>query len=38
MFMPDGHKETFGEMEPGLKHRISHRAVAFGRLAASGFR
>lgn len=38
MFMPDGYKETFGEMEPGLKHKISHRAVAFGKLAASGFR
>ena len=38
MFMPDGHKETFGEMDPGLKHRISHRAVAFGKLVASGFR
>jgi len=38
MFMPDGHKVTFGEMEPGLKHRISHRAVAFGKLVSAGFR
>ncbi len=38
MFMPDGYKETFGEMNPDLKRRISHRAVAFGKLAASGFR
>jgi XTP/dITP diphosphohydrolase len=34
MFLPDGHGETFGEMDPALKHRISHRARAFARLAA----
>ena len=38
MFMPDGYKETFGEMDPERKHRISHRAVAFGKLVAAGFR
>ena len=32
MFVPDGHEETFGEMDPAEKHRISHRAVAFARL------
>ncbi len=35
MFVPSGHGETFGEMAPEAKHRISHRAVAFARLAAS---
>lgn len=35
MFVPDGWSETFGEMDPGLKHRISHRAVAFAQLAAA---
>jgi XTP/dITP diphosphohydrolase len=33
MFVPDGHAETFGEMDPALKHRISHRAAAFRLLA-----
>jgi XTP/dITP diphosphohydrolase len=33
MFVPDGHAETFGEMDPGLKHAISHRARAFALLA-----
>jgi len=28
VFLPDGYKETFGEMEPGLKNRVSHRALA----------
>lgn len=32
MFVPDGHAQTYGEMDPGLKHRISHRAIAFGRF------
>lgn len=35
MFVPAGHEETFGEMEPGLKHRISHRADAFRKLVAA---
>jgi XTP/dITP diphosphohydrolase len=38
MFVPDGHTETFGEMDPDLKHRISHRAVAFRKLVEAGFR
>jgi XTP/dITP diphosphohydrolase len=38
IFVPEGYKQTFGEMDPELKHRISHRAVAFAKLAASGFR
>lgn len=32
MFQPDGRNETFGEMGPAEKHRISHRARAFRRL------
>jgi XTP/dITP diphosphohydrolase len=35
MFLPDGHRETFGELDPALKHRISHRARAFALLAAA---
>ncbi len=35
MFVPHGHAETFGEMDPDLKHRISHRAQAFARLTAA---
>jgi inosine/xanthosine triphosphate pyrophosphatase family protein len=26
---------TFGEMDPDLKHRISHRARAFEKLVAA---
>jgi XTP/dITP diphosphohydrolase len=33
MFVPDGGSLTFGEMEPGWKHEISHRARAFATLA-----
>ncbi|MDI3309467.1 MAG: non-canonical purine NTP pyrophosphatase [Acetobacteraceae bacterium] len=33
MFIPEGHAQTFGEMDPALKHRISHRARAFALLA-----
>ena len=32
MFQPIGHDETFGEMDPEAKHRISHRADAFRKL------
>ncbi|HET7708042.1 MAG TPA: RdgB/HAM1 family non-canonical purine NTP pyrophosphatase [Sphingomicrobium sp.] len=32
MFVPAGYDQTFGEMEPDEKHRISHRARAFERL------
>lgn len=35
IFIPDGHSETFGEMDPSLKHRISHRALAFAKLKAA---
>jgi XTP/dITP diphosphohydrolase len=32
MFVPVGHDRTFGELDPELKHRISHRADAFRKL------
>lgn len=38
MFVPDGHAETFGEMAPGRKHAISHRARAFAMLMDAAFR
>lgn len=34
VFVPGGHVETFGEMEPEAKHAISHRADAFAKLVA----
>ncbi|MDE0334420.1 MAG: RdgB/HAM1 family non-canonical purine NTP pyrophosphatase [Defluviicoccus sp.] len=37
MFLPEGGALTFGEMEPGAKHAISHRADAFDKLAAACF-
>ena len=33
IFVADGMHETFGEIEPSLKHTISHRARAFAKLA-----
>jgi XTP/dITP diphosphohydrolase len=35
MFVPAGHEQTFGELEPDLKHAISHRADAFRKLVAA---
>ena len=32
IFVPAGREETFGEIEPAEKHRISHRADAFAKL------
>lgn len=32
IFVPDGHDETFGEMDPANKHAMSHRARAFAKL------
>lgn len=29
VFLPNGETETFGEMDPGKKHGMSHRAAAF---------
>ena len=37
VFVPNGHKETFGEMDPEAKHAISHRADAFAKLVAEQF-
>ena len=37
MFVAEGHDITFGEMEPQLKHTMSHRAIAFGKLVAGCF-
>jgi XTP/dITP diphosphohydrolase len=38
IFVPDSHRETFGEMDPAEKHAISHRADAFRKLTAACFR
>lgn len=35
IFIPDGQAETFGEMDPDLKDRLSHRALAFAKLKAA---
>ena len=37
IFVPEGHEETFGEMDPEAKARITHRARAFEKLAAACF-
>lgn len=37
VFMPVGHDITFGEMEPNIKHAMSHRAHAFGKLIKAIF-
>ena len=37
VFVPNGHKETFGEMDPEAKHAIRHRADAFAKLVAEQF-
>lgn len=35
IFVANGMKETFGEIDPKLKHSISHRATAFKKFAAA---
>jgi XTP/dITP diphosphohydrolase len=35
IFTPDGHQQTFGEMDPALKDTLSHRARAFEKLKAA---
>jgi len=37
IFVADGKALTFGEMDPGVKHAISHRADAFRKLVAACF-
>jgi XTP/dITP diphosphohydrolase len=36
IFVADGMHETFGEIAPAVKHAMSHRARAFGKLIESG--
>lgn len=35
IFLPEGHAETFGEMDPTAKDAMSHRARAFAKLKAA---
>jgi XTP/dITP diphosphohydrolase len=35
IFVADGMDETFGEIDPALKHSISHRAKAFEKFVAA---
>lgn len=35
IFVADGMRETFGEIDPALKHSISHRAKAFAKFVAA---
>jgi XTP/dITP diphosphohydrolase len=35
IFIPQGHTQTFGEMEPAAKDGMSHRARAFAKLKAA---
>jgi len=37
VFVPVGRTQTFAELDPEEKHRISHRAAAFARLVAEQF-
>lgn len=34
IFVPDGHRETFGELSAEVKNRISHRGKALAQLVA----
>jgi XTP/dITP diphosphohydrolase len=38
IFVPEGYRFTFGEMDPEAKHRISHRAKAFEKFVAAAIR
>lgn len=37
IFVPEGYRQTFGEMDPDKKHAISHRARAFAKLVPTAF-
>ena len=37
VFVPGGYTQTFAELDPEEKHRISHRADAFAKLVAAQF-
>jgi XTP/dITP diphosphohydrolase len=36
IFVPEGMTQTFGEIDPAIKHAMSHRARAFAKLIESG--
>lgn len=38
IFIPEGHRFTFAEMDPQAKHAISHRAKAFDKFVKAAFR
>ncbi|HBU97172.1 RdgB/HAM1 family non-canonical purine NTP pyrophosphatase [Thalassospira lucentensis] len=38
IFQPKGYDQTFGEIEPAIKHEMSHRADAFAQLVAACFK
>lgn len=35
IFVASGHTETFGELDPAVKHAMSHRADAFAKFVAA---
>jgi XTP/dITP diphosphohydrolase len=35
IFTPNGHSQTFGEIDPSAKDAMSHRALAFAKLKAA---
>lgn len=37
VFVADGMRETFAQIDPAAKHAMSHRAVAFAKLVAACF-
>jgi len=37
VFLPEGKRQTFGEMDPVEKHEMGHRAVAFAKLVEGCF-
>jgi XTP/dITP diphosphohydrolase len=37
IFVPDGYRETFGEMAPAQKNELSHRMRAFEKLMAASY-
>lgn len=37
IFVPEGYNETFGEMDPALKNRLSHRMRAFEQLVQATY-
>ena len=37
VFVPEGFRQSFGEMEPAQKHAMSHRARAFAQLVRAAF-